>query len=154
MTSHPAALPPRAALGKGESLSPPEGLQISGPSPETNHLRTDGWNYKININSFPKALFEMESGIVRLRGLSKNREIESQGTRCCRDSGERPQEASWTSNQIITVISISRWDSTNSNTHSVISILRHCHFPRANGGKGITIPGNSLLPLHIAPPFN
>lgn len=51
-----------------------------------------------------------------------------------------PQEASWTSNQIIIVISISRWDSTNNNSSKVISILSNCHFPRVNWWEGYSHP--------------
>lgn len=43
-----------------------------------------------------------------------------------------PQEASWVSNQIIMMISISRWDSANNNIYKVISILTNCHFRRAS----------------------
>lgn len=58
-----------------------------------------------------------------------------------------PQEASWSSKQIIIVISISRWDSANNNIDKVISILStQLPFPESPlAGKGIAIPGKGHL---------
>lgn len=109
---------------------------------------------KLILIPFQKALFEMESGTVRPRALSKNHEIDAQRTWCCRDRlGEaagsfmdfKPNYYSDFHQQM---------GFHKQNIYNVISTLSHCHFPRANGGEGITIPGNSLLPLNIVPPFN
>lgn len=109
---------------------------------------------KFILIPFQKALLEIESGIVGQRALSKNHEMDVQRTWCCRDRLGEAAGSFMDFNPIITVTSISRWDSTNNNIYNVISILSHRHFPRTSGGKGITIPGNSLLPLNIVPPFN
>lgn len=65
----------------------------------------------------------MENGAVQSKALCRKHERRI-GYGAVKDRLARgPQEASWTSNQIIIVISISRWDSTNNNIYEVISIL-------------------------------
>lgn len=73
----------------------------------------------------------MKNGAVQLKALSEKHEMHT-GWAAVKDRlAPGPQEASWTSNQIIIVISISRWDSTNNNIYKIISILSNCYFPRA-----------------------
>lgn len=74
----------------------------------------------------------MENGAVRWKGLSKGQEVRI-GWDAVKDNLARgPQEGSWTSNQIITVISISRRESANNTIYKVISILSNYHFPGAS----------------------
>lgn len=87
---------------------------------------------KLILFFFQTALFRMKNGAVQLKSLSKKHEMHT-GWATVKDRLVRgPQEASWTSNQIIIVISISRQDSTNNNIYKVTSILSNCHFPRAS----------------------
>ena len=73
----------------------------------------------------------MKNGAVQLKALSEKHERHA-GWAAVKDRlAPGPQEASWTSNQIIIVISISRWDSTNNNIYKIISILSNFYFPRA-----------------------
>lgn len=78
----------------------------------------------------------MENGSAPLKALSKKHEMHIGYVAIKNRLARGSQEASWTSNEIIIVISISRWDSANNNIYKVISILSNCYFPRANWWKG------------------
>lgn len=89
-----------------------------------------------------------------MKALSKKHEMHT-GYDAVKDRlAGGPQEASWTSKQIIIVISISRWDSANNNIYKIISILSaQLPFPKSQlAGKVLAIPGKVHLLLNTSLP--
>lgn len=126
MATSPGAVPPSTVLGVLQRRAQfSHGRAVNVCSFIRNQLPSGQMARVIKlILIFSKKLcLKMENGAVQPKALCRKHERRI-GYDAVKDRLARgPQEASWTSNQIITVISISRWDSANNNIYEVISIL-------------------------------